>query len=75
MVPPVQRVSNAFGKKRGFEIEEILIVAHGGNRNDTLVTVERKQSLEEQGIKGEHHCHFIPCPICETMEEQGIKEG
>lgn len=34
--------SNAFGKKRGFEIIEILLVAHGGNRNDTIVTVERK---------------------------------
>ena len=34
--------TNAFGKKRGFEIKEILIVAHGGNRNDTLVTVEQK---------------------------------
>ena len=34
--------TNAFGKKRGFEIIEILIVAHGGNRNDTLVTVEQK---------------------------------
>lgn len=30
------------GKTRGFEIIEILICAHGGNRNDTLVTVERK---------------------------------
>lgn len=30
------------GKKNGMEIEEILIVSHGGNRNDTLVTVERK---------------------------------
>lgn len=30
------------GKKRGFEIVEILIVSHGGNRNDTLCTVERK---------------------------------
>lgn len=30
------------GKGRGFVIEEILIVCHGGNRNDTLVTVERK---------------------------------
>ena len=30
------------GKKRGFEIIEILIVSHGGNRNDTLVTVERR---------------------------------
>lgn len=30
------------GKKRGFEIIEIMIVSHGGNRNDTLCTVERK---------------------------------
>jgi hypothetical protein len=30
------------GKNRGFEIVEILIVAHGGHHNDTLVTVERK---------------------------------
>jgi hypothetical protein len=34
--------SNAFGKKRGFEIIEILLVAHGGGHNDTIVTVERK---------------------------------
>lgn len=31
------------GKKRGFKIVEILIVCHGGNRNDTLVTVEQKK--------------------------------
>jgi len=34
--------SNAFGKNRGFEIIEILLVAHGGHHNDTIVTVERK---------------------------------
>ena len=34
--------SNAFGKNRGFEIVEILLVAHGSNHNDTIVTVERK---------------------------------
>lgn len=34
--------TNAFGKNRGFEIVEILIVAHGGHHNDTLVTIERK---------------------------------
>jgi hypothetical protein len=34
--------SNAFGKNRGFEIVEILMVAHGGHHNDTIVTVERK---------------------------------
>ncbi len=34
--------SVGFGKKRGFEIIEILLVSHGGNRNDTIVTVEQK---------------------------------
>ena len=31
-----------FGKVRGYELLEILIVCHGGAHNDTLVTVERK---------------------------------
>lgn len=30
------------GIKRGFVLVEVLIVSHGGNRNDTLCTVERK---------------------------------
>ena len=34
--------SNGVGKKRGFEILEILLVAHGGSKNDTICTVERK---------------------------------
>ena len=34
--------SNGFGKKRGFEIIEIMLVAHGLHHNDTIVTVERK---------------------------------
>jgi len=34
--------SNGFGKVRGFVLEEIVLVAHGGNHNDTIVTVERK---------------------------------
>ena len=34
--------SGGFGKKRGFEIIEILMVPHGGHHNDTIVTVERK---------------------------------
>jgi len=34
--------SNAFGKNRGFEQIEILLVAHGGHHNDTICTVERK---------------------------------
>ena len=34
--------SVGLGKKRGFEIIEILLISHGRNRNDTIVTVERK---------------------------------
>ena len=36
--------SSGIGKVRGFEIEKILLVAHGGSHNDTIVTVERKIS-------------------------------
>ena len=34
--------STGIGKKRGFEIIEILLVCHGACHNDTIVTVERK---------------------------------
>ena len=34
--------SGGIGKTLGFEIEEILLVAHGGWHNDTICTVERK---------------------------------
>lgn len=34
--------SNGIGKGRGFKFEEILLVAHGGSKNDTIVTVEHK---------------------------------
>lgn len=34
--------SNGIGKKYGFEQIEILLVAHGGQHNDTIVVVERK---------------------------------
>lgn len=34
--------SNGIGKKRGFEIIRILLVAHGSAHNDTICTVEKK---------------------------------
>lgn len=34
--------SAGFGKSRGYEIEEILLVAHGGAHNDTICVAERK---------------------------------
>ena len=36
--------SGGIGKKYGMEIQEILLVPHGGWHNDTIVTVERKLS-------------------------------
>lgn len=34
--------SSGVGKKRGMQLIEILLVAHGGSHNDTIVTVESK---------------------------------
>ncbi len=34
--------SNGFGKNNGFEMLEILLVVHGGSKNDTIITVEKK---------------------------------
>lgn len=39
--------SNGFGKNRGFELIEVLLVPHGGAHNDTIVTVERKTGGRE----------------------------
>lgn len=36
------------GKTRGWEPIEYLICSHGGNRNDTLVTVEQKLEIREK---------------------------
>lgn len=38
--------SNGFGESKGFDIVEILLVAHGLHHNDTIVTVERKVQSE-----------------------------
>lgn len=35
--------SGGMGKSNGFEQIEILLVAHGGNHNDTIITVEVKK--------------------------------
>lgn len=34
--------SQGIGKSRGFELTEVLLVPHGGNKNDTICTVEVK---------------------------------
>jgi hypothetical protein len=34
--------SQGMGRKRGFEVMEILLIQHGGSHNDTIVTVERR---------------------------------
>lgn len=42
--------SNGIGISRGFELDTVLLVAHGGGYNDTIVTVERK--LGQLSISG-----------------------
>ncbi len=37
--------SNGMGKKRGFEIVEILLVSHGSAHNDTICIAEQRVSL------------------------------
>jgi len=39
--------SSGLGKNRGFEIIEIMLIAHGGGHNDTICTVERKWQKKE----------------------------
>lgn len=39
--------SNGCGINRGFTLERMLIVAHGGSKNDTIVTVERKTKQKQ----------------------------
>jgi len=40
--------SNGIGKNNNMEIIEILIVAHGGNHNDTIATVDKKAYHQER---------------------------
>jgi DNA modification methylase len=40
--------SNGIGMNRGFEIIQVLLVAHGALHNDTIVTVERKVAMTGQ---------------------------
>ena len=34
--------TNGLGYNRGFQLESVRILAHGGSQNDTLITIERK---------------------------------
>jgi hypothetical protein len=40
--------SNGIGKTLGFKLKEILLVAHGNNHNDTIVTVEEKNTIYDK---------------------------
>lgn len=34
--------STGLGKSRGFDLQEVLLINHGGSKNDTIVTVEKR---------------------------------
>ncbi len=40
--------SNGMGKARGYQLEEILLVAHGGAHHDTICIAERKTGRAEE---------------------------
>ncbi|MBU1941448.1 MAG: adenine-specific DNA methylase [Candidatus Thermoplasmatota archaeon] len=40
--------SMGLGKNRGFKMIEILLVPHGGSKNDTICTVEEKKSKDKE---------------------------
>src|SRR5262245_13795055 len=42
--------TSGFGRRRGFELIELVIVVHGSAHNDTLVTVERKREQEQLAL-------------------------
>ena len=42
--------TNGIGMNRGFKMIEILLVAHGGRHNDTIVTVEEKVKQENGNL-------------------------
>ena len=44
--------SNGVGKGRLFRLDEILLVAHGGSKNDTMVTVETKIAHQQTLFPG-----------------------
>lgn len=42
--------SQGFGIERGYELVELLLVSHGREHNDTIVTVERKIEDKQNGL-------------------------
>lgn len=43
--------SNGIGKKRGFKIQRIILIAHGGNHNDTIITIETNNQYNLELVK------------------------
>ena len=39
--------SNGFPKSWGYKLERVLLVAHGMHHNDTIVTIQRKETLND----------------------------
>ncbi|MFA5490702.1 MAG: hypothetical protein WC284_16090, partial [Candidimonas sp.] len=50
--------SGGIGKTNGFVIEEILLVAHGGWHNDTIVVVEFKDKKRIINKNDDHLCYW-----------------
>jgi len=51
--------SNGIGINRGFVMNEILLVPHGGSKNDTIITVECKTKRSRNMIEQQTHSFCI----------------
>lgn len=63
--------SGGIGKTRGFEIEKIIILNHGGSHHDTIVTVERK--ITENKTNGKFKCNCLTFGYCDVQIIQELK--
>lgn len=51
--------SQGIGKTRGFEMKEILLVAHGGHHNDTICTAEIKTEPKQLPLFTEEYLTIV----------------
>lgn len=57
--------SCGIGKTRGFEIRKIIMISHGGNHNDTIITIEEK--IKDDEFTGVFKCQSVEFRDCTAL--------
>ena len=66
--------TNGFGVNRGFEIVEILIVAHGGRHNDTLCVVEKRTTKQDQQRRAQERQERLDRQFQQPLTKEELAE-